>query len=182
MQQQTPKDFSPQLAVAILKNWAMTLYLPLRLRVGRDHIGFGVFFGWFFIFMWSEMAKAPGLLWLVPINFASAFILKLGQFRRRWQGVYEHTEYGGTSWLMEFILRNEDLAKQFGEPLLSILIGVVIYHYSSQPNAAPYFWWGGGVMFWWHLYCKQQGQRLIDRANNLAIENRHIMANFRRRI
>lgn len=179
--QKQQKNNSPMVAMALMRTMAATLYLPIRTRMGRDHLGLSVVFGCALIFVWSQITHASELTWLIPIDLAAWGGELIGQAVRRWQGIQEHTEYGGSSWLCKILFRDEELAKQFGEPLLSVLIGTLLYYFSPEPNAATYFWWGGGVMFMWHRYCKEQCRRLVDQMNNVAMDNDYLSSKMKRR-
>ncbi len=179
MQQQQEKQ-NGNGGLGFLKIWALTLYLPLRKGMGRDHVGFSLLFACPLIFMVSEYARAPGLMWLLVVDVIAWFIERIGAEVRRWRGVREHSEYGGQSWLLEWMF-GEDGAKQLGEPMLCFFIGWLIYKFTSQPNAATYFWYGGVIMALFHGMAIEHRRKIETRMTNAMIEHQGEMARLRSR-
>jgi hypothetical protein len=169
-------------AVNLVRVWAMTLYMPLRTRVGRHHFSFCPIIGWFGIFFWSGVTNSPSLIYLAMLDmlvWASEFF---SQCVRRWKGIIEHTGYPGFPFATYWLFRDEKFCKLVGEPLISVGVGTLIYFYSPEPDAASYFWWGAFAMFGYQAVCDEEDQRVIDIGHNIRIENEYHNSKFKRRL
>jgi hypothetical protein len=182
-QQSDKKGNSFVMPLMLIRTWATMLYMPLRTRMGRDHLGIVPLIGFGFVFMWAGFARCPTLLWLIAVDAVVLVVERWAQVARRLHGVQEHTEYGGRPWVAVLLFRrNEMLAKQAGEPLIVFLIGTSIYFFSNQPNAAPFFWWGAAAMVAWQTYCQSHFRRIVDQMNNAAMDNEFIRSQTKRRL
>jgi hypothetical protein len=181
-QQADKKANSFVIPLILIRGWATALYMPLRTRMGSDHLGLMPFVGFGIVVMWAAVLRVDWLLWLIPLDVLVLVVERIAQVRRRLLGVQEHTEYGGRPWVAGIVFRREETAKQFGEPLIVGLIGTLIYFYSSQPNAAPFFWWGGAAMAMWQGYCQMHVRKVVNQMNNAAIENDYLRSQMKRRL
>jgi hypothetical protein len=171
------RGFSVNLAAVL----AMMLYMPLRCRYGRHHLGLWPLVGMFIVFIWAGVSNCHYLLWLIPINGLVWFGEAFAVIARRCKGIKEHTRYNGHPFATYWLFGDEGFCKLVAEPLISIGIGYLFYRFSDQPNAATLFWWGAFAMFMVQSSINEKHQRIIEEVGNTRIEQQYVMSEMQRR-
>jgi hypothetical protein len=164
------KGESINIGLALVRIWAMTLYAPLRIKMGRDHIGYAGLLGLVLIFFYAGLNRAIPLLVLIPILILHYFCQSLSGFQERRRGIVRHTWYGGVPWIAMRLMftKNESVAKQFGEPLIVLVLGCFMWE--DWPSVAKYFWWGAAAMVFNNLVLEDMERRRTDQMSNAQIE------------
>jgi len=184
MQDQQPKQLTPRdcanLFSWIVVGWAMTIYLPIRRGMGKDHIATEAFVGLFWLVAWMLVTNAPLLMPLVPLYLLCALLHRISAFARRRRGEFIHTFYNGEPWLAMGLFRVKDelKAKSFVEPLLAAALGLYLLQFDE--GAGLYFLGGAMALVAADRLIASRDERKVDDMRNSMFENEMLMGNFRK--
>lgn len=183
MENENPNSFrtSSNFAQVLIRSWAMSIYLPLRRGIGKDHVGVTGIVAFFLIPLYAGFAAAPEIIWLLPIFILSAAAHRFDGATRRARGIYEHTYYVGETPLVRRLFRLKDdlRAKQVGEPALSFIIGCALLPYGQ--SVGGYFLIGAVMLGLNQAMIEHQEQRRVDDHRNAMIENQGLTGQFQHR-
>lgn len=162
----------------VIVGWAMTIYMPVRRGMGKDHIGIEALVGFLWLGAWIGFWHAEPLLPLVLIYLVSIVFHRLNAFVRRQRGEFVHTYYNGEPWLaMKLFGQKDELkAKQFIEPFLSFGLGMFLLQFGE--GVGLYFMGGAGALLATYLLIAKRDERAVDAMRNGMFENEALMSHF----
>lgn len=151
-----------------LETWAMSIYTPMRCRMGRDSAGMAglCVLGW--IPLYIVFTHAPQVIWLLPVYLGSLLMQRIGQGWREMRGCMEHTRYNGYPWVGLLFTKSESKAKGLIEPLISFLFGVFVCEFNG--NAGMYFILGAVAMMVCTGIIEHRDRQRVREMRNSMIE------------
>lgn len=170
---------SAALSVWLVNAWAMTLYVPIRRNLGREHLGLVAVIGLIWLATWGAMAESRVLAWLLFIDIYAMICHRLKDMVRTRRGQFVHTFYNGEPWLIMTVFRVKDEMKaKWLEPFLAAGLGIYLLQFN--PIAGWYFIGGAVAMLHAHRMVAQCEQQRIDDMRNGMLENAELMRNFQK--
>lgn len=164
----------------IVIGWAMTMYVPIRRGLGKDHIGMEALVGLLWLIAWMLFTTAPYLAPLVPLYLLLVVVHRMYAFMQRRRGIFIHTYYNGEPWLAMglFRLKDEMKAKAFVEPLLAAALGVYLLQFDE--GAGLYFIGGAMALIATHQLTVKRDERMVDDVRNSMFENEWLTGHFQK--
>jgi hypothetical protein len=173
------RDNTWNVVFAFIGGYAMTIYLFMRLKVGKRHFGIEGFVGLGWMLLYMMHTKCDEMIILIGFfvvgNLAHQFGHAIGKAE------IVHSRYGGDPWLANllFPFLSPTRAKQFGEPIIAFLAGCLLSHWSE--GVGHYVMGGAMFLAMNHAMLRHCEQERIDDLRDGMIEQQYLMSRVRER-
>lgn len=157
------------LVLAVANIWATSITPFIRTGMGRDIPGFAGLCVLVWIPIYFVITEEPAILWLCPAFVFAQMCHRIAGRRSIAGGAIVHSHYNGWPWFaMRFGAKDESRAKQFIEPLLVAIVGVLAMGW--KPHVGLYLLGGAAAMLIVNTAIEERDRRRAQDMQNGMIE------------